>query len=932
MRPLRRKRRLAAGVLLSVSLAAATYLCAHPAGGQASGVVLEDIFGRAVNSNGIVLVDWEGHMANPAIKVFVKPPSNIAFPATAVLSSNAPRLYFDLSSTFGASGPGKTVTLSNASSKVPIRLSIFPDRDTADEDYTLTVQLTDANGAQSSQTISVHVVDQDKTDPQPFQITLDFSKDQTGFFSDAAKRNIVQQAANDWAYFFAGMNLDTVPVGAETTFIWDPDGFNTGHYTTNSSAYKGFLLYAYGIHHDELRSGGEPSFYGGFQTAGGGSTALPLKRSGGVEIETQGNFNTLGWFLTTGDNDWHVTGNLGHEQNDLYSIAHHEIGHALIFNPAYTEFGDFKNMGSVQDAAVLAYQSSHPAVDPFDHLDGSADQQSRRGAFGYEYFGDVPRRRWLITKLDLLVAQAIGYQLRPTSAFVPLSLQTNSLPVGTAGVSYSAALQAQGGIPFYNWTIDSGALPAGLSLNSFTGAVTGTPTQTGTFNFTVRVRDYVEGSAGVTRALSITINPNTTPPADLSLAMTDSPDPVNVSDGVAYAITVTNNGPNPATGVRVTDTLPAGTTFVPSTSPDALRSSANCTLVGGTVTCSIGSLAVSGSGAAQIVVKAPSSATALNNSAAASGNEPDPDTSNNTSSTQTTVRNLSLSLSPTSIVGTKPSIGTVTLAKPAPPGGAVVQLASNNTSVATVPASATLAAGTTSKTFNVTTKAVASTAQVEIGATYQGEVKKAILQVTPPQLTALALSPASITPPCQTSALKVTLSGKAPVGGVVVNLTNANPAAIVPASVTVPAGATSVALAITASAVTAKTVGNVTATPAGANFGTITYTKSLTVLPNAPKSLMASPATGTGPYLSTLTMTLACPARAGGQQVLLSSNNAGVARPVDDAGNPVTSVVVPEGQTVVTFKVQAYDVAAPTTATITAKANNLAKTVKLTVN
>jgi hypothetical protein len=505
-----RKSQLIAGVLLTVSFVASAYLLAVPARGQASGAVVEDIFGRVVNQNGIVLVDWEGYMANPALKLFVKPPSSIAFPATAVISSSAPRLYFDLPSTFGAAGSSKTVTLSNASSSVPFLLSIFPDRDTADEDYALTIRLTGANGAQTTQTISVHVVDQDKTDPQPFQITLDFTKDQTGFFGDAAKRDIVHQAANDWAYFFDGMNLDTVPAGTETTFIWSPTGFHSGHYTTNINSYKGFLLYAYGIHTDQLRSGGEPSFNGGFQTAAGGSITLPLKRSGGVEMETQGNYNTLGWFLTTGDNDWHVTGNLGHEQNDLYSIVHHEIGHALIFNPAHTRFRDFKNMGSVQDAAVLAYHGPPPPIDQFDHLNGSVDRQGRRGAYGYEYFGDVPGRRWLITKLDLLVAQAIGYQLRTTSALVPLSVQTSSLPAGTVGASYGVALQAQGGIPFYNWTVDSGELPSGLSLNSFTGAISGTPTQAGTFNFNVRVRDYDEGTAGVTRALSITINPNST--------------------------------------------------------------------------------------------------------------------------------------------------------------------------------------------------------------------------------------------------------------------------------------------------------------------------------------------------------------------------------------------------------------------------------------
>jgi hypothetical protein len=58
-------------------------------------------------------------------------------------------------------------------------------------------------------------------------------------------------------------------------------------------------------------------------------------------------------------------------------------------------------------------------------------------------------------------------------------------------------------------------------------------------------------------------------------------------------------------------------------------------------------------------------------------------------------------------------------------------------------------------------------------------------QVSPPILTGLASSPSSITGPCQTALGKVTLSGKAPAGGVLVSLTNGNAAASVP---TVPHG------------------------------------------------------------------------------------------------------------------------------------------------
>ena len=87
-------------------------------------------------------------------------------------------------------------------------------------------------------------------------------------------------------------------------------------------------------------------------------------------------------------------------------------------------------------------------------------------------------------------------------------------------------------------------------------------------------------------------------------------------------------------------------------------------------------------------------------------------------------------------------------------------------------------------------------------------------------LTGLTLTPASMTGPCQTSTGKVTLSGKALMAGVAINLANANTAARLPSSVTVPAGATYATFAVTPAQVTVRTVGSVTAVPANANLGT----------------------------------------------------------------------------------------------------------------
>jgi hypothetical protein len=57
----------------------------------------------------------------------------------------------------------------------------------------------------------------------------------------------------------------------------------------------------------------------------------------------------------------------------------------------------------------------------------------------------------------------------------PLTITTASLVTGTVGTPYSQTLTATGGTPAYTWSLIAGRLPGGLSLNTATGVISGTP-------------------------------------------------------------------------------------------------------------------------------------------------------------------------------------------------------------------------------------------------------------------------------------------------------------------------------------------------------------------------------------------------------------------------------------------------------------------------
>src|SRR5204862_3551352 len=110
--------------------------------------------------------------------------------------------------------------------------------------------------------------------------------------------------------------------------------------------------------------------------------------------------------------------------------------------------------------------------------------------------------------------------------------------------------------------------------------------------------------------------------AELSVSLAGPPDPVPVGSDVVYTLTAGNAGPDPATGVSLTDALDPTTAFV-SASPDQ----GTCQESSGTVTCDLGSLDAGAVTTVQVEVATTQPGT-ITVTANVHGDQADPDSSN----------------------------------------------------------------------------------------------------------------------------------------------------------------------------------------------------------------------------------------------------------------------------------------------------------------
>ncbi len=110
--------------------------------------------------------------------------------------------------------------------------------------------------------------------------------------------------------------------------------------------------------------------------------------------------------------------------------------------------------------------------------------------------------RFLLCCLFVIAGTATAQQGAATGE--PLVVQTTSLPKGYLKQHYEAHLEARGGITPLRWEITEGAAPAGIVLGR-DGVLSGVPTETGEFRFTVTLTDGGRPAVQRNQQLTLTV-------------------------------------------------------------------------------------------------------------------------------------------------------------------------------------------------------------------------------------------------------------------------------------------------------------------------------------------------------------------------------------------------------------------------------------------
>jgi hypothetical protein len=285
---------------------------------------------------------------------------------------------------------------------------------------------------------------------------------------------------------------------------------------------------------------------------------------------------------------------------------------------------------------------------------------------------------------------------------------------------------------------------------------------------------------------------------------------------------------------------------------------------------------------------------------------------------------VSVVSNPTSITGSNTGTATVMLDGPAPTSWNVTVTSDNPAlgfglaaGVPIATKTSAVAAGARSVNVGINTAYVTADTAVNVTATRAGVSATTVVNVLPPAPASVVLTPASVRGGVNTS-LRVNITAKAPVGGLVVALASNRSEATPVAMVTVPAGQTFTTTSVPTKAVSANATAVLSATAYG-----YTKTATLAITPSVPSSVAMTPNAVVGGVSSTGRVTINGPAGPDGAVVTLVSSSPKVTVPA--------TVTVPAGATSATFTASTATVPSNISATVRASFNGTTVTGTLTV-
>ena len=193
-----------------------------------------------------------------------------------------------------------------------------------------------------------------------------------------------------------------------------------------------------------------------------------------------------------------------------------------------------------------------------------------------------------------------------------------------------------GGVP----DVLSNPAPLGPYENSMSAFSGGTPNG----NWSLFIEDDAGNDQGILLGgWSLKITTIITSAVDVAVTGTSTPEPVIVGNPLAYTLTVTNSGPNAATGVVLTNVLPAGVVHISSSA-----SQGACAINGSVINCNLGTIGVGSFATVSINVTAPAAAGLVTNRVNVASAETDSNAANNSVAIGTTVNGVTVNFMPPS--------------------------------------------------------------------------------------------------------------------------------------------------------------------------------------------------------------------------------------------------------------------------------------------